>query len=547
MRAAKDDTLRVTRIISKVRQVALHDRLGDRAVIPAFLRKGNEQLTGELSHCRASVQAQQGLSIRAQPNGRLGGEDEVSPTRPGRHRSGRPGLHNPYDRQRVHLFAKRLQRDCGSRITCHDQQLDVALLQQSRCLTCIAGNRRGALGAVRQASRITQVDQILVRHRLAQRFEHRQAANTGIKYANWQAFCVRCIHHSIVLWTRGAIEYNADMQKILYGTGGLIALLILVGLALPRYARIDVETKIEAHPASVFALVNDFRRVALWTPWLDTDPNARIVHSGPPRGVGATMTWDGAIIGTGTQIITESRAHEHVATSINPGEAGEARTWFDLSGSGDTTMVSWRFETDYGFNVVGRYFGLVFAGVVRRDYTAGLAKLKEFAETLPSADFSDLAIEQLVVQAAEIAYLSTASIPEPAAISEAMGDAYFEILSFIDENGLNEAGAPLSITRSFSGSELLFDAAIPVRGVTDATPRDSALVKIGQTYAGDVIRVRHIGSYRTLGTTHRKIAAYLAALGLERAGDAWESYVSDPTKVPESELLTYVYYPVNST
>jgi effector-binding domain-containing protein len=337
------------------------------------------------------------------------------------------------------------------------------------------------------------------------------------------------------------------MQKIIYGTGGLIVLLILIGLALPRYARVEVETQIEAHPASVFALVNDFRRVALWSPWLDTDANARIVHSGPPRGVGATMTWDGTIIGTGTQTITESRAHEHVATSINPGEAGEARTWFDLSGGGGATMVTWRFETDYGFNVVGRYFGLVFAGVVRRDYTAGLAKLKEFSETLPSADFGDLAIEQLVVQAAEIAYLQTTSIPEPAAISEAMGDAYFEILSFIDENGLNEAGAPLSITRSFSGSELLFDAAIPVRGVVDSTPRDGPLVKIGQTYAGDVIRVRHTGSYRTLGTTHRKIAAYLAALGIERAGDAWESYVSDPTRVPEPELLTFVYYPVNST
>jgi effector-binding domain-containing protein len=46
--------------------------------------------------------------------------------------------------------------------------------------------------------------------------------------------------------------------------------------------------------------------------------------------------------------------------------------------------------------------------------------------------------------------------------------------------------------------------------------------------------------------THGKIAAYLAALGIERAGDAWESYVSDPTRVPESELLTYIYYPISS-
>ncbi len=53
-----------------------------------------------------------------------------------------------------------------------------------------------------------------------------------------------------------------------------------------------------------------------------------------------------------------------------------------------------------------------------------------------------------------------------------------------------------------------------------------------------------MGPYRNLATTHRKITAYLAALGIERNGSAWESYVSDPAKVEEKDLLTYVYYPV---
>ena len=100
--------------------------------------------------------------------------------------------------------------------------------------------------------------------------------------------------------------------------------------------------------------------------------------------------------------------------------------------------------------------------------------------------------------------------------------------------------------RGFAGSQLRFDAAIPVRGVTDAKPGDRAIVKLGETYSGPAIRVRHVGSYRQLGATHRKIAAYIAALGLERNGDAWETYVSDPTRVPEARLLTDVYYPVRS-
>jgi effector-binding domain-containing protein len=125
-----------------------------------------------------------------------------------------------------------------------------------------------------------------------------------------------------------------------------------------------------------------------------------------------------------------------------------------------------------------------------------------------------------------------------------MGKAYFEILSFIDAQGLAEDGAPMSILRGFAGSQLLFDAAIPVRGISDATPRAGATVRLGLTYSGPAIRVRHTGSYRQLGASHRKIAAYLAALGLERNGDPWETYISDPSRVPEAQLLTDVYYPV---
>lgn len=335
------------------------------------------------------------------------------------------------------------------------------------------------------------------------------------------------------------------VQKLVYGIVAAIVLLIVVGFTLPRHSRVDISTSIDANPATVFALVNDFERISLWSSRTTSDPNARIVYSGPQRGVGATISWDGAVLGSGTQTITESRPFDYIATVINPAEAGEARTWFNLQGGNGSTVITWSFEHDYGLNLVGRYFALLVSRVLRQDFENDLARLKELAETLPRSDFSDIEIEHLIVEAAEIAYLPTASLPEPAAISEAMGSAYFDILNFIDQQNLSEAGAPISIVRGFSGAELLFDAAIPVRGVTGATDRDGASVKLGSTYAGPVIRVTHIGSYRKLGESHRKIGAYLAALGIERNGDAWESYVSDPTRVAEDDLLTYIYYPTN--
>lgn len=334
------------------------------------------------------------------------------------------------------------------------------------------------------------------------------------------------------------------LQKVLYGIIAAVVLLVVIGLALPRTHRVEATIEIDAHQATVFALVNDFRRFALWAPWGDVDPNARFIHSGSQRGEGAMLTWDGAVIGSGVQLIEESRPYEYVGIVMNPGEPGAARSWFRLAPGTGTTIVHWGFEADYGLNIVGRYFASMLGSVVARDYQTGLAALKELAESLPSADFSDIDIEHLVVEPVEIAYRQTVSRPEPAAMSEAMGKAYFEVLTFIDEQGLQDAGAPLSIARGFRGSDLVFDSAIPVRGITAETPADGPAVRIGTTYGGPVIRVRHVGSYRDLASAHRKIAAYLAALGIERNGDAWESYVSDPGKVAEEDLLTLIYYPV---
>ena len=174
------------------------------------------------------------------------------------------------------------------------------------------------------------------------------------------------------------------MQKFLYVIGAFVAILIVIGLLLPRHTRVEVSALVDAPPATVFALVNDFRRVDLWSPKTASDPNARVIFSGPPRGIGATVTWDGVIVGSGTQAIVESRPYEHIATMINPGEAGEARTWFDFAREDGKTRVTWGFAHDHGLNLVGRYFALLLSGVVKREFENGIAALQELAASFDS-------------------------------------------------------------------------------------------------------------------------------------------------------------------
>lgn len=333
-------------------------------------------------------------------------------------------------------------------------------------------------------------------------------------------------------------------RKVVYTIAGVLLVLMTVGLFLPATAHIERKIEINAPPAIVFALVNDFRQINQWSPSLDTDPNALYTISGPARGVGAKQSWDGQIVGQGSQVILESEPFYRVVSQLDLEGQGQALGTFELLQTEKGTNVTWSFDNEFGWNLIGRYFGLMIDGIVGPDYEKGLQNLKTMAEHLPQADFSNVEIEHQTVEAMDIVFLPTTSVPEAAAISEALGDAYFEILNFIDKHDLQEAGAPMSISGSFNGSELQFDAAVPIRGLTDDTARNDTGVQIGRSYAGRVIRVKHVGTYRSLGRTHDKIAAYLAALGIQRNGNPWESYVSDPTRVPADELLTYVYYPI---
>ena len=120
------------------------------------------------------------------------------------------------------------------------------------------------------------------------------------------------------------------LRKSVYSVGGFIVLLAVVGIFLPSSAHVQREIEIAAPAASVFALLNDFNQMNKWSRWMDTDSNALITISGPSRGVGATMAWDGQIMGKGSQTIVESVPFRRVVSRLNLGSQGEATSTFDL-------------------------------------------------------------------------------------------------------------------------------------------------------------------------------------------------------------------------
>jgi effector-binding domain-containing protein/uncharacterized protein YndB with AHSA1/START domain len=336
------------------------------------------------------------------------------------------------------------------------------------------------------------------------------------------------------------------LKKVVVAVVAVVVVLFVVGLFLPSKVHLERSTTIAAPQATVFTLVNGFKRFSDWSPWAARDPATKYSFEGPPAGPGARLTWksDNPQVGNGAQWITESKPFEKVSTNLDFGPDGAATATFLLAPEAGGTKLTWTFDTDLGGSPIARYFGLMMEGMLAPDYEKGLANLKTLAEKLPKADFSTLAVETVEVKPSTLAYVEASTTKDEQALAKAMGDAYGKVMAFVAAQKLNPTAAPVSVNTKWDDTGYAFEAGIPVDRLPDAPIPTDSPVKIKQSYAGKALKVVHRGSYREMGKTYEQLMAYTEANGLEKAGFPWDEYVNDPQKVPEAELVTQIYLPI---
>ena len=337
------------------------------------------------------------------------------------------------------------------------------------------------------------------------------------------------------------------VRRIMLWVGLLLIVAIVAAYLLPRHVLVERSATIAAPQATLFTVLNSFKHFNTWSPWFELDPAAKYTYEGPGAGAGAKVSWVGnpQTLGSGSQVITASEPYTRVAADVDFGQGGSpAKQVYALSADGTGTKVSWSMDVDLGMNPIARYFGLGFDGMIGRDFDKGLILLKTFAEGLPKADIAGLEIEAASVEPVTVAYVSTSSAKDDAAVAAAIARAYGEVGAFMKAQKLNQTGAPITIDTGSSDTGYLFDAAIPI-GKPPATlvPQDSR-VQLTQTYGGKVLKVALRGPYSQIPGTHDRILAYIAAHGMQTNGSPWDEFANDPTTVKESEILTNIYFPI---
>jgi hypothetical protein len=140
-------------------------------------------------------------------------------------------------------------------------------------------------------------------------------------------------------------------------------------------------TRIQAPPARVHALLDDFREWQKWSPWEGLDPAMTREYSGPDHGIGSTYHWSGnKKAGEGEMQITGSTPTSVVVDLefLKPFKATNVTT-FALTPAGDATDLTWTMTGTRNpvMAVMGKLF---FDKAIGADFEKGLASLKQEAE-----------------------------------------------------------------------------------------------------------------------------------------------------------------------
>lgn len=333
------------------------------------------------------------------------------------------------------------------------------------------------------------------------------------------------------------------LKNILLGLGAIIVLLVVVSFFLPAKAHVERSVTVNASPEAIFTHIKDLKTWNTWSPWAKKDSTMTNTYDGPDGEVGQKSIWKSEKVGNGSMLITEMVPNEKVVTKLEfDGRDGGHGTLL-LEKVGDSTKVTWSLDSDLEntstiMKPMSKYFFLGMDGMVGGDFEAGLQGLKELAESTPTETKPSYAIEEVTTET-----MMVIAAPKKRMQVEEM-KAYFdkympELYGFALQSNV-KPGSATAIYYYWDGKETEVEVVLPV----DKEPADLGGYGFREIPATSALMIDYYGAYGGSEAAHIALDTYAKENNI-KIGFPWETYVTDPSREPDTaKWLTKIYYPV---
>lgn len=290
--------------------------------------------------------------------------------------------------------------------------------------------------------------------------------------------------------------------------------------------------------SEVYNTLSDFNNWHPWSPWLISEPEAKVKVSENNK----FYEWEGKVVGSGQMRIMEEKENQEIhidLTFLKPWKS-HAKTSFFFEDKGGSTQVDWTMDSSLPFFMF--WMKKLMTEMIGMDYDRGLMMLKEYVEEGKVSSELNVLGEGSYPNKNFIGIKRTVSMKD---VGETMEQDYKRLMPYVMESYSDKVdGNAFSIYHKWDPVKKIveYTACVPVK---ENIPLESGMIS-GNYPGGKMFSCEHTGPYRYGGNPWsamygRKMSKVFKE---NKKIHPIEEYLNSPTNTPENELKVIVRFAV---
>jgi effector-binding domain-containing protein len=319
---------------------------------------------------------------------------------------------------------------------------------------------------------------------------------------------------------------------------GLIGLILIIAIFLPKKVATEQSIDINAPTELVFNAVNDFSQWEKWSSWNESDSTMVTTLAENYIGEGGSYSWTGEIVGDGKMTILSSEANKAIKTDVGFGPMGSANGFWTFEATDQGTKVDWDVVSNvtYPFNIMLLFMD--FEDMMSKQFQRGLELLKEHAEAEAANQTSSYDVQEIDLPVKY--FLGVRETIKMEDISSRFAVNFPKSFTAVTKNGIKLAGMPSAVYYYWDMDTGMTDV---LQGMPISENKSVDGFTTIEFPASRALLVNYYGAYENILVAHEAIDAYIKEKELVHNLAVIEEYVTDPGEEPDmSKWLTKVVY-----
>ncbi len=330
------------------------------------------------------------------------------------------------------------------------------------------------------------------------------------------------------------------LKKIGIGLLILLALLIILGIFIPKDVHVSQERVLDAPSNYVFNIMNDLKNTPLYNDWVIKDPEMELTYGNIYMGEGASYSWKSKTSGNGQITYLKSMSHDSIVAKMVFEGMDESSIKYLFIPDGNKTNMKWEMQSTMGFPY--NLFKWFFTHSMKKAFNNSFDHLSLLLEERKKGVYGGYQINEELYK--EKNYIISRDEVGFANIQKFYTQNLGAIFKKIQTETVVMDGQPSGLFFKYDQTKGVTDMAVGVPVLEAISISDLSSLTLPSSQA---LVINYYGDYNATEKAHSAMDDYMRDRNMLSNPPVIEEYVTDPLKEKDpSKWLTKIIYYISS-